>query len=657
MTTDPRRYTAAQRWAALAYGVLTHTVFIAAVAMMATGLFTGLRMGAGRATGVWAWIANAALLAQFPLLHSVLLSTRGRRWIGLLAPPSLRRELGTTVYALIASVQLLIAFGLWSPLHSFEWVPGHFAFCAMAVLYATSWAMLLQAMREAGLEMHLGSLGWRAVWRQKSVVYPSLPTGPLHNRIRQPIYLAFALILWTAPVWTLDRILFTLGWTFYCVVGALFKEQRYKRYFGAAFTAYQRAVPFMLPWRRRKAPATTPDAEVDVAIAGAGPVGLLLANLLSRAGVRVAVVEKRDEPRPHSMAIGITPPSLDILDAIGLADAFRNAGLRINDAAVHESGAFAGRLSFNGIEGDHPFILSLPQSKTEELLATALQKQPGVQWWNGCEAVGFEQDRDDARLIARNVSTGHVQSIRARFVVACDGSHSALRAAARIRVRRKDYAPTFAMSDYLDSTPLGDTAHLFFSPERPVESFPLPGGLRRWIIRTGWRDQTDLFEPFEQSIARLTGHHLAPGACIWRSSFRPSRREARRFFKGQLVLCGDAAHCMSPIGGQGMNTGFSDASHLAFSLHAILRGGQTAGEILRTYERCRKAAFRCAADRAALGMWAGTRTGCLASAARAATVACLLRNPKAHRRVARWFSMRSLPEPVLVPILSPPITP
>ncbi len=650
MKQEVLHYSALQRGTALAYGVLTHVAFLAAVALMAFSLFTGLRHGLGRATGISAWLWNAALLAQFPLVHSLLLSRKGRPLLSRLAPPSLRRELGSTVYALVASLQLLLVFGLWSPLPSFVWTPGRFGFCALSLLYISSWALLAQSMREAGLELHLGSLGWRAVWRNRPVAYPPMPSGPLHDRVRQPIYLSFALILWTAPVWSWDRVIFAAGWTAYCIGGALLKERRFARYFGAAFAAYQRSVPFMLPRRARSETPSTTDA--DVAIAGAGPVGLLLANLLARAGLRVAIVEKRVEPRAHSMAIGITPPSLDILRALGLDDAFQRTGVRIRGATVHEAGIPVGRLMFDGIEGEHPYILSLPQSHTEEILARALLSQPGISWQAGCEAIRVIHERTSARLVVRDGMSGNTSELRARDIVACDGAHSAWRTDARIGGRRQAYAPTVTMADFQDTTALGDAAQLYFVPERPVESFPLPGGIRRWILRTGWRGRADLIEPFEESIARLTGHHVPAAVCLRRSAFQPSRFIARRFFKQRLILCGDAAHGMSPIGGQGMNTGFADASQLAAALHAILIERESAHRVLAEYERQRRLAFGRAARRAELGMWLGTRTGRHASILRGALVARLLRHPAVHKELARWFSMRSLPQPLIPPNIS-----
>ncbi|HMP75251.1 MAG TPA: FAD-dependent oxidoreductase, partial [Kiritimatiellia bacterium] len=462
------------------------------------------------------------------------------------------------------------------------------------------------------------------------------------------IYIAFTLILWTAPVWSIDRMLFTFGWTIYCVMGALLKERRHERILGAAYAAYQRRVPFWFPRLRRRTDTAPSAPATDVVIVGAGPVGLLLANLLAREGLSVALLEARREPRSQSMAIGITPPSLDILETLGLAEAFLNAGVRIRGAFVHETGSVTGALAFETADSARPYILSLPQLETERLLADRLAAEPRVAIHRGWSVESIEQDRDGVRVTATETHTGRECVFAARFAVGCDGAHSAVRALAGFRVRRKDYAPAFTMADYVDTTALGATAHLFFGEERPVESFPLPGGLRRWIIRTGWRDETDLVEPLEASIARLTGFVLPAAACVWRSGFRPRRHEATRFQRGRVVLCGDAAHGMSPIGGQGMNTGFGDATHLACALAGILRYNGNPHALLAGYERARRHAFRRAAARAAIGMALGTWTGPARSRIRAALVAVLLGHAATHRAAARWFTMRSLPEPIVL---------
>jgi len=103
------------RFLALLYGGVCHLSFLAGAAAMVFALHEGLRTGLGPFEGWAALAANAALVLQFPLLHSLLLSKRGRPWLAKLAPASLARPLGTTLFATFASLQLLAVFLLWSP--------------------------------------------------------------------------------------------------------------------------------------------------------------------------------------------------------------------------------------------------------------------------------------------------------------------------------------------------------------------------------------------------------------------------------------------------------------------------------------------------------------------------------------------------------------
>jgi methanethiol S-methyltransferase len=237
------------------YGVVCHSAFVAAITAMILQLYGGLAWGRGGLHGARAVLANAGLLIQFPMLHSLLLTGRGRSVLGRLAPARLGGDLGTTTYATIAAVQLLATFVLWSPTGVVLWDPIDPVRTLLGLAYGVAWILLLKAMSDAGLPLQTGFLGWGSVVRGRTPIFRRFPSHGLFAHTRQPVYVAFTLTLWTAPCWTLDRLVLTLGWTAYCLLGPLLKERRYRRLFGAEFDAYRRAVPYWVPRLRKELPS------------------------------------------------------------------------------------------------------------------------------------------------------------------------------------------------------------------------------------------------------------------------------------------------------------------------------------------------------------------------------------------------------------------
>lgn len=240
-------WTRRQRGVALAYGIACHASFAAAIALMIASLYGGLPVGRGPFHGWAAAAADLALLAQFAVVHSWLLGGRGRAWLARLAPLGLGSALQTTLFALVASLQLALVFVAWSPLGAPWWTAHGAARVGFTAAYAASWLFLLLAMRDAGLPLQTGFLGWGAVVRGRRPGYGAFPEGGTFRVVRQPIYLAFTLTLWTGPVWTPDRMLIALPWTAYCLVGAALKERRYLGWYGERFRAYRARVPYWLP--------------------------------------------------------------------------------------------------------------------------------------------------------------------------------------------------------------------------------------------------------------------------------------------------------------------------------------------------------------------------------------------------------------------------
>ncbi len=226
------------RLAALAYGLTCHTAFLAAVGAMGLGLWTGMQSGLGPFRGALAGVADLALLASFPLVHSWMLTAEGRRSIRRLAPAAAQRSLDTTLYATLTSLHLLAVFALWSPLGGPVWQATDRVAMVLASAYVGGWLLLGITMTEAGLGAQTGFSGWWAWFRGRPVSYPTLPTKGLHAACRHPIYAAFAMVLVAAPTWTLDRIALTLPWLAYCAFGPLLKEYRLAERHGATWDRY-----------------------------------------------------------------------------------------------------------------------------------------------------------------------------------------------------------------------------------------------------------------------------------------------------------------------------------------------------------------------------------------------------------------------------------
>lgn len=232
---------------ALVFGILVHAIFAAAVLAMILTMFSGMSLSLGTVPWPYAGMANAALLLQFPLLHSLLLSRRGSRWLAALVPGPHGETLATTTYAIIASLQLLALFALWTPSDIVWWQAEGSALYALTGAHAMAWLMLLKASFDAGAEVQSGALGWLSLLRNIQPRFPDMPTGGLFRVIRQPIYVAFALTLWTVPVWTPDQLALALTLTAYCLAAPRLKERRFEARYGARFRAYRRAVPYVIP--------------------------------------------------------------------------------------------------------------------------------------------------------------------------------------------------------------------------------------------------------------------------------------------------------------------------------------------------------------------------------------------------------------------------
>lgn len=160
---------------ALCVGVTCHVLFAAAVIAMMIAMFFGLSRSYGTVPWPWAGLSNLALIIQFPLAHSFLLTGKGSRILSRLIPGPHGTTLTTTTYAIIASLQLLSLFLLWTPSQIIWWQADGWIFWFICILYSMSWCLLIKASFDAGAEVQSGALGWMSLMAKSVLYFPICP--------------------------------------------------------------------------------------------------------------------------------------------------------------------------------------------------------------------------------------------------------------------------------------------------------------------------------------------------------------------------------------------------------------------------------------------------------------------------------------------------
>ncbi|SDL24549.1 2-polyprenyl-6-methoxyphenol hydroxylase [Arthrobacter sp. ov407] len=375
----------------------------------------------------------------------------------------------------------------------------------------------------------------------------------------------------------------------------------------------------------------------DVLIIGAGPVGLFMAALLLQDGVDVQILEQRSAPEQHSRAIGIHPPALAALAGTGVADDLVAEGIPIRRGVALADGKCLAHMSFAGVSDRFPFILSLPQRRTEALLERRVRELDDGALHRGVRLTRLSDD--GARVTVEAVSGCGPLRYTAPLVIAADGVRSTVRALQGVASRAKEYPDSYLMGDFADHTGFGPDAALFLAGAGIVESFPLPGQLRRWVVRLGADDTTgDDARWLMRCVRERTGLDIDAGTNSMLSRFGVRTRLARRMVTGRVAMIGDAAHEVSPIGGQGMNLGWLDAAALAPIVSAAVRG-QDVAVALNTFERTRRRAAARAARQAEINMALGRPLADGLLAVRNRAIGGVAAVPAVNALIARRFTM------------------
>lgn len=341
---------------------------------------------------------------------------------------------------------------------------------------------------------------------------------------------------------------------------------------------------------------------MDVLIAGAGPVGLMLAGELARRGVAHRLIDSRATPAPWCKALGVQSRTLEIFDILGVADEALARGVCLRAANTHFQGECIQRVEIDGkpLPGiPYAIALSLEQNVTEEILTKHLERHGGAVE-RGVDCLGIEQDEEGVTALLR--SDKGEERIRCRYLVGCDGAHSVVRRGCGIGFEGDKYPDTFMLADVEVAWPLApDESHFcVLSEDDWLVAIPILG---RGRFRLSTRDADPptavgpthglLGEQEAPTLEQMQAvvDRLAPGATLsnprWTSRYRISHRLATAYRHGRAFLAGDAAHIHAPTGGQGMNTGLQDAWNLGWKLAMVVRGEAKPG-LLDTYDAERR---------------------------------------------------------------------
>jgi 2-polyprenyl-6-methoxyphenol hydroxylase-like FAD-dependent oxidoreductase len=324
--------------------------------------------------------------------------------------------------------------------------------------------------------------------------------------------------------------------------------------------------------------------ECQVLIAGAGPTGLTLAAQLLARGIHVRVIDKGEGPAAQSRALGIHARTLELLDTMGLADAFVDHGHRVRRLRWYADQRILYDLDMARNGSRYGYVLHLPQSQTETLLRARVRELGGT-IEQRMELVRLAEPGDAVIATLRDAAGREVE-VSAGYVVGCDGAHSRVRCEIGLPFEGQPYPQDWLLADVaLDGAGSDDAVHAFFRPNGlPLVCIPMGG--HRWrlvMANAGDRGgQPPTFAEIQELVAERAPRPIKVSDPEWLASFRCHLRSATSYRRGRVLLAGDAAHIHSPAGGQGMNTGMMDAHNLAWKL-ALVADGRAPDALLDTY--------------------------------------------------------------------------
>lgn len=305
----------------------------------------------------------------------------------------------------------------------------------------------------------------------------------------------------------------------------------------------------------------------DVLVVGAGPVGMVLGNILKRNGLNVILIDKRAGRPEWPRGIAINQSTLDIFATLGLEEILKS-GQKVAQIDLFWKQKFLGKLNFEGSPFEASYFFHMPQSDVEKYLEDALTSL-NLSVKRECELIDYCQHKQSVRSLVKTKDKKFI--IQSRFLIGCDGGQSKVRDIMACGVAQQYYGPSFVLADVMLSGFEHKNTNYIFTKNGYLMIVPLPNNQHRLIFSLlpsapNIKEDCLNIKSIQGLLDERSYQKIKIEQVIWATKAPYGHRISNAVYKDNVVLAGDALHQFSPVGGTNMNVGIQDAYSLAWRL-------------------------------------------------------------------------------------------
>jgi 2-polyprenyl-6-methoxyphenol hydroxylase-like FAD-dependent oxidoreductase len=320
---------------------------------------------------------------------------------------------------------------------------------------------------------------------------------------------------------------------------------------------------------------------IDVIIIGAGPAGLTLAYELALQNINCVIIEKRSAESNISRAFSLASYTLELLEMRGIAQSMVEKGLPCYFAPLSDGIRY---LDLSNTPSRFNYLLTIPQVSTNQILERfCLDK--GVMIIREAELLNLNELNNYIEV--EYIKEGRYVTLKAIYVIGCDGIHSRVRNLAKINFKGVTVEKSLMHADVTLGQPPKNLIFAKTTQHGMVATIPFKDNLFRVLVIDNNRmhipvERKLTLEEFKSSMNNIIGSDFGISSAHWLQRFRGQQRHASSYRSNRIILCGDAAHSHLPAGGQGLQMCIQDAFNLGWKLAAVI-SGKASDRILDTY--------------------------------------------------------------------------